>query len=186
MTAFSTRAMFSRAMFCWLTVFCVFPFASAPAADDATQGVWQKHEYSFNYYGFTSTYSCDGLADKLKVLLLAAGARADAKAAPAACAYGYGRPDSFASAFLTFYTLVTPGTDAADSPPVEGVWHDVKFTPHSPSQLGVGDCELIEQFRDHVLPMFTVRAVDDKSTCVPHQQSGSGYSLVFQSLAARR
>ena len=63
-------------------VFCGLSFsvvADEPSATDATQGVWQKHEYSFQFLGFTSTYSCDGLASKLKVLLIAAGARADAK-----------------------------------------------------------------------------------------------------------
>jgi hypothetical protein len=154
-------------------------------ADDASAaGVWQKHEYRFSFMGFTSTYSCDGLADKLKLLLLAAGAREDVKAAPAACANGFGRPDKFASAYLTFYTLATPSSDAAaDALPVNAQWHHVKIMPHSPTQLGFGDCELIEQFRDHLLPLFTVRDIDDKTTCVPHQVSGSGYSLTFQSLA---
>ena len=76
----------------------------------AEPGVWQKHEYSFAYMGFTSTYSCDGLADTLKRLLLASGARADAKAEPGACASPYGRPDRFARATLVFYTLVPAGT----------------------------------------------------------------------------
>ena len=58
---------------------------SAVAAD---LGVWQKHEYSFAFMGFTSTYSCDGLASKLKLLLIAAGARSDAKANAGACADG--------------------------------------------------------------------------------------------------
>jgi hypothetical protein len=40
--------------------------------------------------GFTSTYSCDGLADKIKVLLIAAGARRDSKSRPGACASGFG------------------------------------------------------------------------------------------------
>jgi hypothetical protein len=158
------------------------PFGLSVAADSTTPGIWQKHEYRFNFIGFTTTYSCDGLADKLKLLLLAAGARADAKAAPAACAKGFGRPDKFASAYLTFYTLATPGADRVNDPPmVDGSWRPVKFMSRSPSQLGSGDCELIEQFRDHVLPMFTVRDIDDKTTCVPHQVSG--YSLAFESLA---
>ena len=81
-------------------------FADAPAPPPAhVAGAWQEHKYSFQYMGFTSTYSCDGLADKLKVLLLAAGARADVKSQPGACASGYGRPDKFARADLTFYTL---------------------------------------------------------------------------------
>jgi hypothetical protein len=167
-----------------MALLCGIPFGLSLAADSTTPGIFQKHEYRFSFIGFTTTYSCDGLADKLKLLLLAAGARADAKAAPAACAKGFGRPDKFASAYLTFYTLATPGADRVnDSPMVDGSWRPVKFMPRSPSQLGLGDCELIEQFRDHVLPMFTVRDIDDKTTCVPHQVAGSGYSLAFESLA---
>jgi hypothetical protein len=163
---------------------CGLPWAASLADDAAAAGVWQKHEYRFSFVGFTTTYSCDGLADKLKILLLAAGARKDAKSQPAACARGFGRPDQFASAYLTFYTLATPGADqATDAPPVSGNWRTVKFTPHTPSELAIGDCELIEQFRDHVLPMFSVRNVDDKTTCVPHQISGS-YSLSFDAFAA--
>src|ERR1700693_1451960 len=85
-------------------------------ADDAPArqpGVWQKHEYSFVFMGFTSTYSCDGLADKIKVLLIAAGARNDAKSWPGACAQGFGRPDKFARADLTFYTLAPSGSDTS-------------------------------------------------------------------------
>src|ERR1700689_2245195 len=59
--------------------FSMAAFAAEPSAADAEQGVWQKHEYSFQFLGFTTTYSCDGLASKLKDLLIAAGARADAK-----------------------------------------------------------------------------------------------------------
>src|SRR5882762_4251804 len=73
-------------------------FADEPSATEATQGVWQKHEYSFQFLGFTSTYSCDGLASKLKTLLIASGARPDAKARAGACASGFGRPDKFARA----------------------------------------------------------------------------------------
>ena len=164
---------------------CTILGTAARAEDAPAAGVWQKHEYRFSFMGFTTTYSCDGLADKLKVLLLAAGARPDAKSQPAACARGFGRPDKFASAYLTFYTLATPGADhLSDAPPVTGNWRTVTFTPRKPYQLGLGDCELIEQFRDHVLPLFSVRNVDDKTTCVPHQVSGSGYSLTFDAFAA--
>ncbi len=186
----SMNTLKTRMMIGCAAILCGMPLAAA-LADNApgvvapTPSVWVKHEYRFSYFGFTSTYSCDGLADKLKLLLLTAGARADAKAAPAACARGFGRPDKFASAYLTFYTLAPPGADQpADSPTVDGTWRDVKIMRRKPFPLETGDCELIEQFRNNVLPMFTVRDLDDKVTCVPHQISGSSYSLVFQSLAA--
>ncbi len=152
-----------------------------------TSGVWQKHEYSFAYMGFTSTYSCDGLADKLKLLLIASGARQDAKAQPGACASGFGRPDKFARASLTFYTLAPgnqTGSEGSADAPVAGLWRPVALTDRSPRDLRVGDCELVEQFRNTVLPMFATRNLEDHTTCVPHQQSGSMINLKFESFSA--
>jgi hypothetical protein len=157
--------------------------ADEPSAREP--GVWQKHEYSFVFMGFTSTYSCDGLADKIKILLIAAGARRDAKSGPGACASGFGRPDKFARADLTFYTLAPVATDTSSgSKQFDGVWRPVTFADRKPRELGTGDCELVEQFRNNVLPMFATRNVEDHITCVPHQQSGSLISLRFESFTA--
>jgi hypothetical protein len=164
--------------------------SSAAQADDAsasaaTPGSWQTHKYSFQFLGFTSTYSCDGLADKLKKLLVAAGARADLKSQPGACASGFGRPDKFARADLTFSTLAPlDGAAAAGSKPVKGTWRSVSFARSSPRGLQIGDCELVEQFRQQVLPMFTTRNVVSNTTCIPHQESGSIIDLKFDSLTA--
>jgi hypothetical protein len=158
-------------------------------ADDAAAspgpGVWQKHIYTLQFMGFTTTYSCDGLADKVKVLLIAAGARPDSKSQPGVCSKGWGRPDKFAQANLTFYTLEPAGADSsAGGAPVNGSWRPVIFAVRSPREVGTGDCELIEQFRSLVLPMFATRNVDDHTTCVPHQDSGSVINLKFESFAA--
>jgi hypothetical protein len=169
--------------------------SSAAFADPGSageSGVWQKHQYSFAFMGFTTTYSCDGLADKLKLLLIAAGARHDVKSRAGACASGFGRPDKFARAELTFYTLAPGAADAAPGAtdtlsggkPVGGIWKPVAFADRSPRELSTGDCELVEQFRSNVLPMFTTRNVDNRTTCVPHQNSGSVINLKFESFAA--
>lgn len=159
-------------------------FAAGAGNADALTGTWQKHQYPFWAMSFTSTYSCDGLADKLKVLLLAAGARADVKA-NGACSSGFGRPDKLAQADLTFYTLIPD----ADAKPGEGVradgqWRPVTLAVHSPRELGLGDCELVDQFRTQVLPMFATRNVSSQTSCVPHQNSGSNINLKFESFAA--
>jgi hypothetical protein len=157
--------------------------AAAPGPGPAPEpGIWQKHEYRFQFLGFTTTYSCDGLADKLKVLLIAAGARSDAKARPGACASGFGRPDKFAQADLTFYTLA-PADPASTDPKVPATWRSVAFSDRSPRELALGDCELVEQFKDRVLPMFSTRNIDYGTTCVPHQLSGSAIRLNFDALA---
>jgi hypothetical protein len=169
---------------------CTVLLSSAALADPPQSasthdpGSWQKHQYSFAFMGFTTTYSCDGLADKLKLVLLAAGARADAKSQPGVCAAPYGRPDKFARADLTFYTLAPDGHDTADSKPADGVWRRVRLSDRSPRELRIGDCELVDQFREQVLPMFTTRNVENRTTCIPHQESGSVIDLKFESFAA--
>jgi hypothetical protein len=159
---------------------------AATAGEPATAteaGVWQKHEYSFEFMGFTSTYSCDGLADQLQRLLLLSGARADAKARPGACASPFGRPDRFARATLVFYTLA-PAAGGGKGEPATGLWRPVAISNRNPNELQSGDCELVEQFRDSVLKkMFTIRNLADHMTCVPHQESGSDISLRFETFA---
>jgi hypothetical protein len=155
------------------------------AASTPSPGTWQSHKYSFQFLGFTSTYSCDGLADKLKVLLLAAGARADVKSQPGACAAPFGRPDKFARADLTFYTLAPLGANpTADGKTVNGIWRAVAFGNRSPRELAVGDCELVEQFKTQVLPMFSTRNVVSNTTCIPYQESGSNIDLRFDAFSA--
>jgi hypothetical protein len=160
--------------------------STASRADDgaAGPGTWQSHKYTFQFMGFTSTYSCDGLADKLRIVLLAAGARSDVKSLPGACASGFGRPDKFARADLTFYTLAPADSGTTAGASVRGVWRPVTFAARRPRELGVGDCELMEQFRQQVLPMFTTRNVVSNTTCIPYQESGSNIDLKFEAFTA--
>jgi hypothetical protein len=155
------------------------PYADAPGAAAAKQAdSWQAHEYEFHYMGFTSTYSCDGLGDKLQLLLRLSGAGADAKVAPS-CARGYGVPDKLVQAKVTFSSLQS--TDASTG--VDGLWRHVELSPHHPFELESGDCELIEQFRDTLLPMFATRNLKSQITCVPHQATGTNFSLSFDVFA---
>ena len=146
-------------------------------------GSWQAHSYDFHFMGFTSTYSCDGLEDKLKLLLRLAGAREDAKV-QALCARGYGVPDKLVQAKVTFSSLqpagaTSSGAATAGNPSVAGLWRHVELAPHHPFDLQLGDCELVEQFRDNLLPMFVTRNVNNQVSCVPHQESGSNFELSF-------
>jgi hypothetical protein len=170
---------------CALIVFSTV-FAEDSASTAAHQaGVWQKHEYSFAFLGFTSTYSCDGLADKLKLLLIASGARPDAKARAGACAAGFGRPDKFARADLTFYTLAPAAANpSTDAPAIDGAWKPVALAYQQPRDIGRGDCELVEQFRSNVLPLFNARNIDNRTTCIPYQESGSEIDLKFEAFSA--
>jgi hypothetical protein len=164
--------------------------ALADGADSAgaeQAGSWQPHSYDFHFMGFTSTYSCDGLADKLHLLLRLVGASPDATVMPL-CVRGTGRPDKLAQASLKFSTLQladanAPGAAASAPQGAPGVWRHVELSPRHPFELQTGDCELVEQFRDTLLPMFVTRNVNNQVTCVPHQESGSNFSLSFDVFA---
>lgn len=101
--------------------------------------------------------------------------------------------DKFARARLIFYSLA-PAASAAtanDGLPIDGAWRPVILADRSPRDLRRrdlrrGDCELVEQFRDKVLPMLTTRNVESGMTCIPNQLSGSLISLKFEVLSAVR
>ncbi|HEY3731663.1 MAG TPA: hypothetical protein VGL28_10450 [Steroidobacteraceae bacterium] len=166
---------------CLLGSGAVTASADVTTGADTTQGSWQSHDYQFHYMGFTSTYSCDGLADKLTLLLHLSGAGPDSKAIPL-CSRGFGAPDRLAEARLKFSTLKSSNAAASSDTDVAGTWRHVEFSPRHPFELQTGDCELIEQFHDNLLPLFDARNVQYQITCVPHQESGSRYSLSFDVL----
>jgi hypothetical protein len=184
-----------------LALLCALAGALLPrgAADAATTappsvqpGAWQNHELEFQFVGFTTTYSCDGLESKLRLLLTRLGARPGFTVWAYGCARGGGIPDKFARARLKFATLQPASAAAAPAPvaangPVPdaapaGAWKSVEFAPNRPTELERGDCELIEQFRDRLLPLFTTRDVQNQVTCLPHQVPGS-FSLRLEVFA---
>jgi hypothetical protein len=150
--------------------------AGAPAGTES--GNWTAHKYTFNFMGFTTTYSCEGLEDKLRLLLQINGAGPDKHGVQvmAPCENPIGRPDKLAFAYLTFSSL-QPGSAANGS--AAGEWKHVTLAPRHPYQFDYGDCELVEQFRDKVLPMFTTRNITNNVTCIPHQDSGSNFYLSY-------
>lgn len=161
---------------------CVASMAAmAQGTAAAETGSWQRHELNFRYMGFTSIYSCDGLVDKLRVLLKAAGAREDFKVVSGACSELSGRPDRFANAKLVYYTLQPAASGATESVPAQ--WRSVRIVDGRPLDLARGDCELVEQFRDEVLrKTFAIRKLQDKLSCTPHQV-GAPYRLEYEVLA---
>lgn len=162
--------------------------AGAAGQPEVAPGAWQAHKVDFVFMGFTSTYSCDGLADGLKALLSEAGANKGLKVNPL-CTRGPGQPEKMAEAVVTFETLQpvadVPASTASAAPPaaVPGAWRHVEFSWHKPLSVQPNDCELVEQFADKLLPMFTTRNVQRHITCVPGQDSRLSFDLQFDVFA---
>jgi len=157
------------------------------SASTGEPGAWRSQKTELVYMGFTSHYSCDGLQEKLELLLRQLGARRDFKVVAYGCDRGFGTPSRFPRATLEFATLQPAAGDGTDTaapaePPVTGVWHTVELSPRHPFDLQDGDCELMEQFRDKILPFFATRDLQVQATCVPHQDNGP-FSLQMQVFA---
>ena len=148
--------------------------------------VWTPKELRFVYMGFTSHYSCDGLRDKMRVILLQLGARPDMKLRETPCAGQLGRPTEFPGVTVNMNVL-TPfdaaKTNAADTP-LPAHWKSVEISTDRDPLREAGDCELIEQVKSRVLPLFTTRNVEYRSTCIPNQLQVGGTLLKAEVLIA--
>ena len=148
--------------------------------------VWTPKELRFTYMGFTSHYSCDGLRDKMRVILLQLGARPDMKLRETPCAGQLGRPTEFPGVTVNMNVL-TPfdaaKTNAAETP-LPAHWKSVEISTDRDPLREAGDCELIEQVKSRVLPLFTARNIEYRSTCIPNQLQVGGTLLKAEVLIA--
>src|SRR5579862_4355765 len=156
--------------------------AAAGTASAPAPGTWVDHEYRFPSMTFTSTYSCNGLIDKVRLLLRTSGARVG-KIQPL-CSNGYGRPDRLAQVDVHFSTLQpASGSDNGSAGAGStGVWKRVQFGINRPYDLQSGDCELVDRFRAVLLPMFAAREVQNNLRCIPFQDTGP-FGLSFEVFA---
>ena len=153
---------------------CAPAFAATTAPGVTAQ--WQQRQTRFHYSGFTTHYSCDGIKYKVGLLLRTMGAR-DIKVRDI-CTSPNGEPQLFHTMKLSFSVPVPAkkGDNKADKKadkkgtfPAE--WREVTLAAMNPMDLDSGDCELVEQIRDQVLPLFNPRAVVNRTACIPHQES---------------
>jgi hypothetical protein len=145
---------------------------SLAAAQDSVAAVWVPKHVQFLYQAFTSYYSCDGLRDKIRTMLEALGAQ-DLKVREYSCVNPSG-PSLFPGVRVDMRVLVPASSaEAAKAKdvgsPVQAHWKQVVLMPSNAPVNEQGNCELIEQFKETFLPLFTTRHVDYESTCIPHE-----------------
>ncbi len=172
-----------RAGFVICVLLAAWPAAASDSATDEAAAAWKKYEVDLAYMGFTTRYTCSGLKSKVKLLLKHLGARQDIKIIERSCEFGYQYVADFPRLKIEFYAPYLPEAGTLEvGEPVLGVWKEVKIKRNSPRGLEMGDCELVEIFRDRVLPKFLTRAVEGDINCIPHQLVGNRIDLRFEVL----
>ena len=139
------------------------------AAQGAVQAVWANRHVRFIYQGFTTYYSCGGLREEVERMLQKLGAR-DLKVREYGCVRGSG-VETFPGVQVTMQVLVPASSEHGKvaGPRVEAHWQNVVLLASNSSLQDQGNCELIEQFKETFLPLFTTRNIRYESNCVPHQ-----------------
>ena len=139
---------------------------------EAQLAVWTPKDLRFVYQGFTTRFSCEGLRDKVRDIVLALGARKqDMQVHESGCAGRIGAPDPFPAVSIKINVLQPLAKAAASQaePPVAAHWQSIDILAHQRGLDAAGQCELFEQVKQQILPLFTVRNLQYASTCVPHQ-----------------
>jgi len=154
--------------------------AASPSAD-IVAGSWQHHTVTFNYFGITSLYTCDGLEDQVRRILLHLGARKDARVDASGCPGPFNAPSRTAWVKADFHTLA-PVAGGSDT--VKARWTGLEVTPRHPDFMGDGDCELIQGMKDLIIKNFSLRDIEYRTSCVPHEVSMDAYAVKGQALRA--
>jgi len=178
----------------------------AEASNSATiASVWKQHKLDFHYFGRTSRYSCDGMSDKVRMLLTQMGARRDMKLFSYGCEIGHIRLDGInpglsiefwaaAPAGAADKVAAVPGAKPGDAKPADAKSDDARlldaryqpfgFRQDAFRNLDIGDCELVEEFVRQVLPKFATRGVKQDIACIPYQVRSGSYRVSGEVLKA--
>jgi hypothetical protein len=166
-------------------------WAAEPAVGSPFPAVWKEQHLEFTYDGRTARYSCQGLRDKMRSLLLDLGARRDLHVALLGCdeSAPLGRGYVGPRLSLIFSSPALPDASAkalrpGDLTAVDARYEAFTLTSDAFRNYGVGDCELVEEFAREILPHLSARNVKQDITCVPYQASGSRFLVRGEILRA--
>jgi hypothetical protein len=166
--------------------------APATAIPEPQSAVWQAHHVQFDYFGITARYTCDGIEDQVKQILLYLGARRDAKVNASGCPLGGSSLSRsiFVVADFTTLSLASPNGNNGVTATLAD-WIPIQVESRRPSFMSDGDCELIEQMRKLVTESFSWRGtLSYSASCTPHETQMHDYSIQGEILkpavAARR
>ncbi len=150
--------------------------ASAAAEPNGTAAQWHSQKLEFTYAGFTAFYTCEGLESKVRDILLTFGARKDLKVRALGCDRAQNQPNKIAWVEAEFSSLA-PAANGAGPDTVPAAWGKVELAPNRPTNMGMGECELVDQIRPMLEKGFALRNTNYQTSCVPKQISVADYNV---------
>jgi hypothetical protein len=155
------------------------PVGTADAAIQAS--AWQHHQAKFNFMGFTTAYSCDGLEGKVKSILKFFGAR-NPRVQTSGCPRG---PDTISHMIwvnVEFDSLAAASAGTPSGDVVQARWTPVQLDGQRPFFMGEGDCELIFAMKPVLTDAFSFQSLSYETACTPHEVTFADFRVKGQVL----
>lgn len=144
------------------------------------QAAWKFYEISFPYTSHHTYYSCTGLESRLESILKDLGARKDVRVRASGCVHDV---SGMLTARIKVNLPVAADADTpADQKPFVANSQTITLKSRTQGEVGAGDCELLEQVRDRLLPKLKMEVVKDNLSCIPGQATPANYSLQVAAL----
>ena len=156
--------------------------AADSSSGSAQPAVWQHHDDTMTYFATTSSYTCDGIEEKTRQVLLYMGARPDLKVS-ASCPYRL-RPVVHALVHVDFNTLV-PAT-AGEPNTLPAHWANMVLRPHRPDFMDMGECDFVNQLKGLLTKDFSLRDVQYDTACTAHSTTIEDYRVSGEVLQLAR
>lgn len=157
----------------------------ANPTEEQVTAVWKAQQVNFEYRGYSTTYSCRSLEDKLEIILRTVGARENVRLQSHVCDEQVGiarfqisMQSPVVASEENIRELTTHDSKdelvarvngeqlptANDLERFPAVWKKVSFARDRYMRLERGDCELVQQLRRQILPRMSVQIVTDKTS----------------------
>jgi len=151
--------------------------AGAQAATQDANAVtarWQPYSFNFVFMGLSTYYSCSGLENRLEQILLQLGAKPDVQVSASGCFEG-DRVSKMVTASVRVAMPVevaaaADATQSNDTTRIDAQRKIVTLNTQLSGYTGSGDCELMEEVRDRLLPEVKLKALENNLHCIPWQE----------------
>lgn len=154
----------------------------AAAQQVGQPAVWRPHDLIVSLQDLPKLYSCGDLWYKFRDVLLALGARPDAKILVYQCGKAAGTLTRSPNVHLQFSTPELVKGAQVRWAEIEAASETVTLSPGRPASLGDSDCQLMQQIKDRLLPELTERVISFDLACADLRSRHSLFNITVQAL----
>lgn len=142
----------------------------------AEPAVWLPHQAVIRYFARGTSYSCSGIEDKVRQILLYAGARRELQVRATGCDQGPFLPSHMATVNVDFQALV-PAAAATTNDAVAGEWVTLSLTPARSRFLQPSDCDLVRAMKSVLSTAFSWQGLEFGTSCFPYAGAANSFAV---------